>query len=467
MTPPHRCVSGTVSPTPADGRFSDESDDVCKGEGEMNYNSDTDCCFANWGDRGIICWSDDQVSLLDRDQPFAPWAAPSAGALAVAEREPIAIVVKRRSRERLETAPVKKALLDRKTQPVAVNRAGGAKSNGRRFGRWWLAGCLTLAVAIGGGMFAPARPAKAPADAARSPASKRIEWIRVGERVVTQDTSPRPLAGEGQGVRATETAVNPKTWKKLVLLAETHWADGTRDDVNIETLQPPEWIGEHDVRIGASIALPLDLVEMGLPTDLHATVIAVEHCPEIDTGPGRVVLTTVNHLNKYVFELSVADAAGHTETIHPTGFHKFYSDSKSDWVSAAELRKGEQLRGVNGALTVLSLAAIPGVHRVHNMMVEDEHVYRLSLFGALVHNANCVPTPRSAAPKKAFLRSAANDPRTPKWMKPWLQRGKVPPGYEVDHPQPLSTGGPDTPGNMRLQGTDLHRLHHRFYRPWE
>ena len=250
-------------------------------------------------------------------------------------------------------------------------------------------------------------------------------------------------------------------------MAETHWANGTRDNINIETLQPPEWIGEHDVRIGASIALPLDLVEMGLPTDLHATVIAVEHCPEIDTGPGRVVLTTVNHLNKYVFELSVADAAGHTETIHPTGFHKFYSDSKSDWVSAAELRKGEQLRGVNGALTVLSLAAIPGVHRVHNMMVEDEHVYRLSLFGALVHNANCVPTPRSAAPKKAFLRSAANNPRTPKWMKPWLQRGKVPPGYEVDHPQPLSTGGPDTPGNMRLQGTDLHRLHHRFYRPWE
>ena len=82
---------------------------------------------------------------------------------------------------------------------------------------------------------------------------------------MTQDTSPRPLAGEGQGVRATETAVNPKTWKKLVLLAETHWADGTRDDVDIETLQPPEWIGEHDVRIGASIALPLDLVEMGLP----------------------------------------------------------------------------------------------------------------------------------------------------------------------------------------------------------
>ena len=33
MTPPHRCVSGTVSPTPADGRFSDESDNVSQGRG--------------------------------------------------------------------------------------------------------------------------------------------------------------------------------------------------------------------------------------------------------------------------------------------------------------------------------------------------------------------------------------------------------------------------------------------------
>ena len=131
---------------------------------------------------------------------------------------------------------------------------------------------------------------------------------------MTQDTSPRPLAGEGQGVRATETAVDPKTWKKLVLLAPKRTGPTARGTTSISRRsQPPEWIGEHDVRIGASIALPLDLVEMGLPADLHATVIAVEHCPEIDTGPGRVVLTTVNHLNKYVFELTIKNASAKTK----------------------------------------------------------------------------------------------------------------------------------------------------------
>ena len=109
-----------------------------------------------------------------------------------------------------------------------------------------------------------------------------------------------------------------------------------------------------------NVPLPRDLVEMGLPRDLHATVIAVERCPQIDAGPGRVVLTTVNHLNKYVFELTIRDATGRCETVHTTGFHKFYTDSRNAWISANELRKGEQLRGVNAALTVAAVSFFAG-----------------------------------------------------------------------------------------------------------
>jgi len=76
-------------------------------------------------------------------------------------------------------------------------------------------------------------------------------------------------------------------------------------------------------------------------------------------------------------------------------------------------------------------------------------------------------TVRSQAAKQRFLRSLADDPNTPSWMKPWLRVGRVPPGYDVDHIKPLSIGGPDTPANMRLQGTDLHRTHHKYYPPWE
>lgn len=71
------------------------------------------------------------------------------------------------------------------------------------------------------------------------------------------------------------------------------------------------------------------------------------------------------------------------------------------------------------------------------------------------------------AARSEYLRSLADNPNTASWMKPWLQEGRVPPGYEVDHIKPLSIGGPDTPANMRLQGADLHDIHHRYYRPWE
>jgi hypothetical protein len=74
---------------------------------------------------------------------------------------------------------------------------------------------------------------------------------------------------------------------------------------------------------------------------------------------------------------------------------------------------------------------------------------------------------RSTAAKSNFLKGLADDANTPSWMKQWLSKGKNPPGYDVDHILPLSVGGLDDAANMRLQLRELHKLHHRFYRPWE
>jgi hypothetical protein len=73
---------------------------------------------------------------------------------------------------------------------------------------------------------------------------------------------------------------------------------------------------------------------------------------------------------------------------------------------------------------------------------------------------------RSEAVARQYLRSLAGDYRTPSWMKPWLQKGRRPPGYEIDHIKPLSIGGEDVPANMRLQEAWLHDLHHKHYDPW-
>ena len=366
----------------------DAIDDFCDEEGETRQEARADRCFEEWDKDGIIWRSEDESARGD-DEPASPWGAASGGSLAVADREPIAIVARRHSHAQRGYLSMNTRRPKVEPQPGAWRAPTPATPGGRGFGGWWLSGCLLLAALFGGGVPGSSRPETPTPVAARSPANKPIEYISVGARVVT-DASPRPPAGEGRGVRAAGTAVDPKTWKKLVLLAVTHWDNGTRDEIKIETLQPPEWVKQNDVRIGATVPLPLDLVEMGLPHDLRATVLAIERCPDIRGGPGRVVLTTVNHLNKYIFELTINDAARHSESVHTTGFHKFFSATRNAWVSAAELRNGERLRGVNGALTVAGLASLRGVHRVYNMTVEDEHVYRVSALGVLVHNDGCL-----------------------------------------------------------------------------
>jgi hypothetical protein len=73
---------------------------------------------------------------------------------------------------------------------------------------------------------------------------------------------------------------------------------------------------------------------------------------------------------------------------------------------------------------------------------------------------------RSAAARSNFLKDLAASGKVAKWMKQWLERGKVPPGYQVDHIKPLSVSGADISSNMRLKLIEDHIIRHRYYRPW-
>ena len=219
-------------------------------------------------------------------------------------------------------------------------------------------------------------------------ASKPIGALRVGDRVWTN---------RAERAQDSETEVDPATWKCVVLRAESRWEDGTLDDVNIETLQPPEWIAAHKAKVGSLIPLPLDLVEMGLPETLQAKVLALEPCPPISTGPGRVVLTTVNHLNCDVCDLTVEDKNGQCETVRSTGYHRFCRESGDQWVHLNELRPGDLIRGRRGALTIVAISQVSVMHRVYNLTVEGDHVYQVSALGVLAHNMMCGPELRALA----------------------------------------------------------------------
>jgi hypothetical protein len=73
---------------------------------------------------------------------------------------------------------------------------------------------------------------------------------------------------------------------------------------------------------------------------------------------------------------------------------------------------------------------------------------------------------RTPGPKIDFLKQQAKNDKTPSWMKTWLEQGRNPPGYDVDHILPLSVGGAHDPFNMRLVLRSDHRTHHKYYDPW-
>jgi hypothetical protein len=255
--------------------------------------------------------------------------------------------------------------------------------------KWLVAACVMLAALFcGRGVWRETQhnhSAAALLAAAHStmPASRAIEQIRVGQRVIAGN----PDMPDSESL--SDTDVDPATWKLLRLHAEERWDDGTLDTIEMETLQPPEWISAQGAVVGKVVPLPIDVVEMGLPESIRATVVAVEPCPRIERGAGRVVLSTINHLNPYLFSLALFDQDRHRETVGVTGFHKFYNADSKHWVSVEDLRRGDHVPGVKGLLTVDAIDHTPGVERVYNMTVEHEHVYHVSALGALVHNVWC------------------------------------------------------------------------------
>ena len=248
----------------------------------------------------------------------------------------------------------------------------------------------------------------------RGPAvtTKPIEQVRVGQRVLV-DAPEEALAADfarltstalfwdqGDGSwkleavadpmrdfdKATSEQITAADYRLVKLQARSVWPDGTVDTINVESLQPWQWIQRHEAHVGGYAPLPVDTHEIGVPEDLLGKVLDILPCPPMRAGPGRVVLTTVNHLNTDVVELTLRDSRGETETLRPTAIHLFYSTSHGEWIPASRLANGERLDGVDGKVTVVDVTRLPGTHRVYNMTVQGEHLYRVAECGVLVHN---------------------------------------------------------------------------------
>lgn len=152
------------------------------------------------------------------------------------------------------------------------------------------------------------------------------------------------------------------------------------DTVYVDTLRPVEWVEASAVRVDSRVSLWLP--ELGL--EGMARVIAVEPCPPIEPGPGRVVLSTVRHSSAALMRIEFVDS---DSPLRLTPEHRLYSEDRDDWAPAGDLRPGEFVRTIGGPLQVATISPVPGRHAVYNLEVETTHCYYAGEPAVLSHNA--------------------------------------------------------------------------------
>jgi hypothetical protein len=140
------------------------------------------------------------------------------------------------------------------------------------------------------------------------------------------------------------------------------------------------WISESQADIGTTIFL--DLPELGAQG--LAKVLNIESCPPIKHGKGNVITGTFHHEVANTIDLYVE---GLSKPIGCTDNHPFWSVTRNEFVEAGKLQPGEELQLYSDQTAkVIQILPRPGPEQVHNLEVMNEHVYRVTKQGILVHN---------------------------------------------------------------------------------
>ncbi|HJL44359.1 MAG TPA: RHS repeat-associated core domain-containing protein, partial [Polyangiaceae bacterium LLY-WYZ-15_(1-7)] len=241
--------------------------------------------------------------------------------------------------------------------------------------------------------------------ASASGETRRIDAIRVGDRVGTYQ------GGSASNVDATWRAAT------LRLLDER-----TGVEHRITLLRPRAWFADRGVR-GAGDRLWMELEELAVSG--WADVEAFE-APEVEEGPGRAVLATVEHASRDLYELSFANQ----RSVRATGLHPLYSLTRNDWVQVANLADGEVLQTREGHVVLENVRPLEGTYTVYNLEVEGDHEYLVTDLAIRAHN-QCRWTPPSrwrgpSAKTGTFENVRGNSRFTPHDPERWgLQPGEA------------------------------------------
>lgn len=133
--------------------------------------------------------------------------------------------------------------------------------------------------------------------------------------------------------------------------------------------------------VGSTIFI--DLPEHGVSADF--TVTTILPCPTPNPGDGYLVTTKFIHENAEILDLRIEGSA---DVIGTTASHPFWSEDRQQFVTAGDLRVGENLLLADDTTRRLeSLSRRENRETVYNIEVDGKHVFYVGNDGVLVHNS--------------------------------------------------------------------------------
>lgn len=144
----------------------------------------------------------------------------------------------------------------------------------------------------------------------------------------------------------------------------------------------------------------------------------------------QVVVATHINLDAELTDLSIATAGGHA-LVQTTAHHPFWSQDRSTWVNATDLRAGENLRAPTGEpLAVSAIESYTSSRVMYDLTIDNTHTYYVMAGSTpvLVHNCNIAPAGHDY---RGGLYDELKDPAT----------GNNVHGTEINHMPPNSING--------------------------
>ena len=162
--------------------------------------------------------------------------------------------------------------------------------------------------------------------------------------------------------------------------------------------------------------------------DIEVGDLVLAEDPEKGEKAYKPVTDLIKLNNRIIWDLSIKNNAGVTETFHTTDDHPWWVPAKNEWVHTKDLLVGMLVKSVDDELIkIVSISNTETLQPTFNLTVADFNSYYVGKLGILVHNCE-IKGGRKQNSKKYKSRKEAKDarPRTRNHKKKGNRKGELP-----------------------------------------